>query len=151
MQNKKSRDFSVMMKQFPGVVELVRGVTHQYCVERYNKIRTVDEAYESGKVTLAELAELYSPNCPKLMIEAWINQLMIYLNSGTMENYQVKELAGYIYDDNWFLNLAEITLLFTRIKKGYYGQFYGRIDPVEILRWTKEYRRERGMYISKLP
>lgn len=95
------------------------------------------------------MAELYTKQTPQLLIEAWINQLMIYLGGASIEAYQITEMAEYLYEDNKMLSLAELTLFFTRVKKGLYGQLYGRINPLDILRWSKEYRKERGVFVTK--
>jgi hypothetical protein len=113
-------------------------------------IRTVADAYDTGYLKLNELKKIYSEETPHLLIETWLIQLTLFFDL-PLHSDRVSELAWLIYDDMHFLNIAEMTLLFTRIKKGYYGKFYNRIDPSEILSWCRDYRRERGNYVSKLP
>lgn len=139
-----------MVRHFPTQRDLVVNMNHSMLEKKYSHIKTVNSAYDSGYVKLSEIKEIYSQEAPVMLIESWIMQLALFLDLPVNKD-QIRELAWLIYDDNNFLNVAELTLLFTKIKKGFYGQFFGRIDPSEILRWCREYRRERGMYVSKIP
>jgi len=63
---------------------------------------------------------------------------------------QARETAQYIFEEVGMLNIAEITLLFKRIKKGKYGDFYGRFNGQLILKACREYRKERGNILTKM-
>jgi len=139
-----------VLKSCPTPKDLLVTLNHQALEKKYVAIRTVADAYNTGYLKLNELKKIYSEETPHLLIETWLIQLALFFDI-PLEEGRVRELAWLIYDDMHFLNIAEMTLLFTRIKKGYYGKFYNRIDPSEILSWCREYRRERGMYVSKLP
>jgi hypothetical protein len=127
-------------------------MTHEFLDERYSGIRNIGDAYDEGKLKLNELAVIYTKKTPLFMIENWLNGLLVYLNfDAQREDYQMSQLAKYIYEDLHFMNLQEITLFFRYVKRGKYGEFYGKIDPVKMLIWCREFRQERGNYISKLP
>ena len=42
------------------------------------------------------------------------------------------------------MNLADINLIFKRIKKGEFGQLYTELDGVKILSWFEKYANERA-------
>lgn len=140
----------VILQHCPTPKDLLAKFNHESLERKYEKIHTVGDAYETGYFKLNELKKIYSDGTPHLLIETWLIQLTLFFDL-PLNKDQIRELAFLIYDDMHFLNIAEMTLLFTRIKKGYYGKFFGRIDPSEILSWCREYRRERGQYVSKLP
>jgi hypothetical protein len=118
---------------------------------KYDEIRTIGDAFHSDKIKLNEISKIYTKETPVLLIETWLNALMVYLNyESEREDYQMNELAKYIYDEMSSMNIVEMTLFFRWVRKGRYGKFFGRIDPVEMLRWVKQYRGERGTYISRL-
>lgn len=119
-------------------------------VKRYENLKTIAQAYDTGFVTLAELKVIYSQEAPRFLIESWLIQFVLYLDL-PLNKGQISELAWYIFEELFMLNIAELNLFFKFIKKGRYGSFYGRIDPAELLRWCREYRKERGAYVSKLP
>jgi len=139
-----------MLKVYPEQVKFIEGFNHSAVIRRYEAIKTVGDAYSKTYVKLFELKQIYTENTPIFLIESWLNNLAMILGLPVLDE-QVKELAFLIYEEVFFLNIAELTLLFKYIKKGKYGSFYGRIDPAEILRWCRAYRQERGNYISKLP
>jgi len=146
----KSEKAGVILKHFPIQKDFVVNMNHLALEKKYSSFKTIGDAYNTNFIKLSELQGIYSIEAPGMLIESWIMQLALFLDLPVNKD-QIKELAWLIFEDNHFLNIAEMTLLFTRIKKGYYGQFFNRIDPVEILRWCREYRKERGNYISKLP
>jgi hypothetical protein len=139
-----------IIARYPSEVEFVKNFNHRATVQRYENLKTVAQAYDTGYVTLAELKVIYSAEAPRFLIESWLMQFILYLDL-PLNKDQIKELAWYMYEELYMLNMAELNLFFNFIKKGRYGSFYGRIDPAELLRWCREYRRERGAYISKLP
>jgi len=136
-------------KFYPTEKELVNNMNHTSLEKRYVHIRTVSDAYQTEYIKLNEMRVLYGDDAPIHLIESWLIQLCVFLDLPLYDN-QVRELAFLIYDDMHFLNIAEMALLFTRIKKGHYGQFFGKINPSEFMRWCREYRTERGLFISKL-
>ena len=139
-----------MLKNFPDEKSVIVNFNHTALERKYSDIRTIGNAYDTGYIKLNELAVIYGRETPVMLIESWIMQLSLFLDI-EIDADRIKETAWLIYDDNHFLNIAELTLLFTRIKKGYFGEFYNRIDPSSLLSWCREYRKERGMYVSKLP
>lgn len=147
--DRSPRDMKIL-KHFPTQKDFVVHMNHVALEKKYNRIKTVEDAFDSNYIKLSELKIVYTEEAPLMLIESWIMQLALFLVL-PVEKEQVREIAWLIYDDNHFLNMAEMTLLFTRIKKGHYGQFFGRIDPAEILRWCRDYRRERGHYVSRIP
>lgn len=147
---KDRQHISKIKNHFKTQAEFVLNFNHLTLEQRYSDVRTVDKAYQTKYVTLKELTIIYKEETPKMLIESWIMQLSMLLDL-PISKEQISELSWLIYDDNHYLNIAEMTLLFKRIKKGYYGQFFGRIDPTELLRWCREYRNERGRYIASLP
>lgn len=142
--------YQVVLKTYPSDKDFIVGLNHTSLEQKYAKIRTVADAYNTGYLKLNELKSIYSEETPQLLIESWLVQLVLFFDL-PLNKDRVRELAWLIYDDMHFLNIAEMALLFTRIKKGYYGKFFGRIDPSEILSWCREYRKERGNYVCKLP
>ena len=67
-----------------------------------------------------------------------------------VSDQQAKETAIYMLEDCRSFNLSEMTLLFKQIKKGKYGQFYGRFNGQIILQAVKEYRKDRGLILLKM-
>jgi Mor family transcriptional regulator len=49
------------------------------------------------------------------------------------------------------LNIAELTLFFSKLKRGIYGTLYGRFDGMMICSAAREYRMSRGRVFASLP
>ena len=57
---------------------------------------------------------------------------------------QITQLAELIAADYHFLKVTEVMLFFRKFKKGAYGEFYGAVDPITIMRSLRSFQRERG-------
>lgn len=60
-----------------------------------------------------------------------------------ISNEQIYELANLVLSEYYYLNAAEILFFIGRFKMGYYGTFYGAIDPMKITNALMNYARER--------
>lgn len=60
-----------------------------------------------------------------------------------ISNGQIYELANLVLSEYYYLNSAEILFFIGRFKMGYYGTFYGTIDPMKITNALMQYVRER--------
>lgn len=120
-----------------------------YCVEKYQNYKTVKDALLSKKVKITDLVLCYDKNLLILWIRAWLTNLSAYMNFEITE-MQSRKTAIFILEDCYMLNIVELTLLFKRIMKGYYGQFFGKFNGQIILHACKEYRKERGQILSKI-
>jgi len=138
-----------VLLKFPEEEKFIAEFNHHNCITKYGHLSLFD-AYKTDFVKLNELSVIYNKEMPVFLIEAWINNLILFLGfNKTLRDYQVAELSGYIYDEIHFLNIAELTILFKRIKTGYYGEFFNSINVSNIIKWCREFRKERGSIISK--
>lgn len=62
----------------------------------------------------------------------------------------VCELSRMILGRYYFLKLSELMLFFQRLKYGDYGEMYGCIDAVRILRALRSFMVERNVIIERL-
>lgn len=123
-------------------------MNHANCLTRYSNKLTISDAYKSDLIKLSDLRDIYSLMTPFYFIESWLLQLNIFINTeNKLSGEQIKELANYMYDEIYMLNMAELTLLFKRIKNGHYGVYYNRIDATQIVSWCRQYRLERSKCI----
>lgn len=139
-----------MLEKFNTAEKMIVGLNHEYLEKKYVNIKTVSDAYNTGYVTLEEIDKIYGENKASSLLESWLIQIILFF-SLPLDKNQIRELAFLLFEDNKILNIAEFTLFFTRTKKGYYGTFYGRFDPAEFISWMRNYRKERGKYVSTLP
>lgn len=62
----------------------------------------------------------------------------------------VCELSKMILGRYYFLKLSELMLFFQRLKYGDYGEMYGCVDAVRILRALRSFMVERNVIIERL-
>jgi hypothetical protein len=100
-------------------------------------------------VKLSELCKAYNDKSITAWIQAWLINLAKYMDFSVTPE-QVKSTAIAILEECYMLNLAEFTLLFRRILKGYYGIFYGKFNGQMIIGACISFRQERGKILAKM-
>jgi len=140
-----------MLLKFSEQKDLLKGLNPVFCMKKYAYILNAGQAYCTNFIKLNEIARIYKKETPIFLIEAWLNNLEMFLGfEKTKNSSQLAELAYLIYREIHFFNIAELTFLFIRIKSGYYGEFYGSINGPSLIRWAREYKLERGEYIVNI-
>lgn len=119
-------------------------LTPAECMKLFRKCLTPLACASSGGHSLSALRKAYGENSVILMLAAWISNLQKFLNvSAKMDGAQIHETCQMILDDFWALNSADVNLVMSRAKRGFYGQLFGRIDGQIIYQWFAEYFEER--------
>lgn len=121
-----------------------------FCADRYRQFNKTETALLSGMIKLSDLQFAYDEDTAIDLLRAWLLNFSVYLGLDT-EIQVVKTIARELYSEIFMLNMAELTLFFSRLRKGYYGSFYGRFDGMMICSAAREYRQQRGHILAKLP
>jgi hypothetical protein len=82
---------------------------------------TIDAAYGEGKAAAWLVPQLYDL-CATVGVKT------------KMDDVQLKQLALMIRKEFGYLKATEVMLFLWRLKGGHYGEFYGSIDPLRIMR-----------------
>jgi len=124
--------------------EFLLANTVSKCLRKFRTVTTPALAIKSETPTLGTLKKTYSEDFMLAYIELWLTNLNDFINvSRKMKPEQMEELAFLIYQDYYYFNLADINLVFTKIKKGEFGQLFESVDGVKILSYFKKYEGER--------
>ena len=121
-----------------------------FCSERYNQFKTEELALRSGMIKLHELKFIYLDDTATDLIQAWLANASLYVCL-TINKQLIKEISIELYKEIHMLNLSEVTLFFSKLKRGHYGVLYGRFDGMMICSAAREYRQQRGLILSRLP
>lgn len=113
------------------------------------KAKTVNDvlAYENlPENTITSLARQYGDDKLRSVLVLCMSDMLKFFNltQGTMHGAQVVQTILLIQEDYGYLTIADFKVFFNRIKKGYYGQVYNRIDGQMILSWLSQYSEERA-------
>lgn len=117
---------------------------------KFTKIRTSIAAYQQNVPSLASIFKSYGQEFIIAYIEYWIDNLNDFTNaSRKMNPDQMGETAIMVYQYYPYLNVADLNLVFTKIKQGEFGKLYESIDGVKILEYFRTYANERANNIEK--
>ena len=133
-------------EHFKTIEEFAMALNPDVCSTRYFNLRTVNSALVSGTIKMNELMMAYDEESAYLYLSAWLLKLSSVMDFEVTPD-QIDDTAKMLIQEISMFNLADITLLFNRIKKGHYGVFYGKFNPQLILVAAKEYRMEKITYL----
>lgn len=131
--------------------QFLKDFTVKNCLMKFTKIRTELAAYEQNVPTLASVFKTYGQEFITAYIEYWIDNLNDFINAARkMTPDQMGEIAIMIYQYYPYLNIADLNLVFTRIKHGEFGKLYESIDGVKILEYFRTYANSRANKIEQM-
>ena len=114
------------------------------CLRVFQKENTSALTLNSSAPTLASIRREYSEDFQIAYVSVWIVNLNDFVNAlRKMSPEQIEETATIIVQEYSYLNLADINLVFRKIKKGEYGQLFAEIDGMKVLSWFEQYAQER--------
>lgn len=88
------------------------------------------------------LNSAYEPGCAAAWLAEHIGELNTFSGSKNMDDEQVKALARMIAVEYADMKISEMMLFFYRFKCGYFGKFYGKVDPMVITCALKDFAAE---------
>lgn len=138
------------LKKYPNSGLFLNEMNTTVCMQKYSFCKTPEECINTKSATLNELTEWYGEDCSKDWLYAQIGTLNLFVNvSNHLKPYQAKEIAFWIYREYPQLNIAEITLVLSRIKLGKYGKLYNNLSGEFILDCFSEYVNEKRSYLLR--
>ncbi|MEI7526012.1 MAG: DUF6633 family protein [Mariniphaga sp.] len=114
------------------------------CLRVFARENSPALAISSSAPTLASIRREYSEDFQIAYVSVWIVNLNDFVNAlRKMSPEQIEETATIIVQEYPYLNLADINLVFRKIKKGEFGQLFAEIDGMKVLSWFEQYAQER--------
>jgi hypothetical protein len=114
------------------------------CLRVFARENSPALAIRSSAPTLASIRREYSEDFQIAYVSVWIVNLNDFVNAlRKMSPEQIEETATIIVQEYPYLNLADINLVFRKIKKGEFGQLFAEIDGMKVLSWFEQYAQER--------
>lgn len=138
-----------MLKNFQTEIEFANTFNMDNCIQKYIEFKTVEDALKSEKIKLRELTSIYSEKAIVLWIQAWLVSLASYMNFSITEQ-QAKTTSIFILEDCYMFNIVEFTLLFKKLSRGSFGEFYGKFNGQIIVLACKQYREQRGKILNSM-
>ncbi len=108
------------------------------------KCNTTELCIKSDMPTLGAVSRQYDQETAQLIIREFIKNLQESLNLRRgMNQAQEMECAKMIFHDFKRLNIADVHQVFTKAKKGQYGELYESLNMAKIYTWFQVYYEER--------
>lgn len=109
-----------------------------------------DRCFFGDFPTLYELARRYQKATPIAWLVPQLLDLSEYCGcKDKLDDYQMRQCAQLIVREYGHLKVSELMLFFVRMKTGYYGEFYGSVDPMRIMSGLRKFVVDRGNAIFK--
>lgn len=139
----------VKYEQKPALPATMIGFMSEYapgkCLRTFHRENTPALTISSSAPTLASIRREYSEDFQIAYVSVWIVNLNDFVNAlRKMSPEQIEETATIIVQEYPYLNLADINLVFRKIKKGEFGQLFAEIDGMKVLSWFEQYASERA-------
>lgn len=98
---------------------------------------TIDAAYGEGSALLWLIPQLHDL-CRAVGVKT------------KLDDVQLRQLATMIRNEFGYLKATEVMLFIYRLKGGHYGEFYGAVDPMRIMRALRgRFSDERAAIIAR--
>ena len=99
------------------------------------QVRSVSRTSDSVRLP----GRIFPKDHPEVLA-LFIKSMSDYLNvSKKMTNQQIAETCDLLIQEHPMLSLQDFALFFRKVKTGYYGDIYGRIDGLTILTMVKNF------------
>jgi len=111
--------------------------------------KNIDDIGSNPTASLATLKMYRGEDKMLATLCALIMRANEMLNVGkAMSDWQVKETAKLIFDEYYFLTVADFKVCFSNGVRGKYGQIFDRIDSNVIFHWLAEHCDERAAHFE---
>lgn len=115
---------------------------------KYNPDTQVDIAADERKAIMGNYSTLdvldmaFGDNSASSWLVPAINDINTFTGSKNMDDNQVKNLAVLIAQEYKNIKFSILELFFYKFKCGYFGKFYGKVDPMVITCALKDFVSE---------
>ena len=120
------------------------------CMKYSYKVATLGEAINLPSPSINQIKREQGDTFCEKFIMLWLIYLneMLNLNKPMTES-QIRLCAAQLLAEYGYLKITELTLIFKRILSGEYGEFYERLGIDKVLKFFREYDKERFEFIDE--
>ena len=108
------------------------------------QVSSINDIIKSNKPSIVSIKKDYGDEVVKAMLFLEIENFVNFMNLGkNMNEMQIIETVKLVQKNFYYFSLLDFKLFFDRMKEGFYGQFYDRLDGSVILSNLRKYEFER--------
>jgi len=101
---------------------------------------SIKDVFRSPEITIGELKREKGITWVRaIMVKVLNSFIQVYSTTSTMNEIQVADTINLIMEEYPYYTLEDFKVFFKMVKKGYFGESYGRIDGPIILNWMRQY------------
>jgi len=106
--------------------------------------KSVLDALKTPSVSLATLKKYREDIVLNSLLHKLIYDVADFFNVGKgLTDMQIEQVCILIFEDYYYLTVADLKCCFNKAKKGEYGKLYDRLDGAIIMEWIRTYLEER--------
>ena len=110
-----------------------------------------EKCFTDDSLTLGELRGRYGEGAPQAWLVPQLTNLSEYCGvRDKLRDSVLRECAGVIATNWYYLKTSELMLFFHRFKCGKYGRFYGSVDPLIIADALNQFVFDRNIELDKI-
>lgn len=115
------------------------------------QIKTIEQSINAKTPIIGEMRKAYGDDVTLNFLALWIADLQFFLNVNRgMEDVHIDQTCEIIMDDYRNISMSDLNIIFTKAKKGGYGQFFENLAMPKILSWFEEYQNERSNLFGEI-
>lgn len=108
------------------------------------KVKTVEEAIDAKTYTLGTVQREKGREFTTSYLMLWILYLNLELDlKKPMSESQIQFAANEINNDFYYFKMSDLTLMWKRIMRGEYGEFYESMSAAKLIQFFQKYAEER--------
>lgn len=112
------------------------------------KVATLGEAIKLPSPSINEVKRKHGEQFCEKFIMLWLVYLNEILNlNKPMTEAQIRLCSSQLLNEYGYLKITELTLIFKRVLSGEYGEFYERIGIDKLLKFFRDYDKERFQFV----
>ena len=125
--------------------EFVVKYSPKSCMKRYSGIQSIRLALKENVGSLSQIKKGYGEEFQINFLLLWLADLNESVGvKNKLSADMMEQCAIFIIEDYYYFKISDINLIFTRAKKGFYGNFYESISIPKIIEWFSSYAAERS-------
>ena len=122
----------------------------EQAIYNFKKVRTAIDAARIDAPVLSSIKREFSQDDVITLISLYISDTILFIGvQNTISLDMIRQVATMIYNDFYYMNIADIYLVFNNAKKGIYGDYSYKIGGNDIYKWFNQYNEERFKAIER--
>lgn len=98
--------------------------------------------------TLTDISTAYGEGFGASWLVPQLTSIALHAGAKNLTREQLRSLARVIATEYRHYKITELLIFFYRFKVGYYGKFYGTVDPMVITCALRDFAKERANMID---